>query len=176
METYIKNVVQWAHERRLDGSEINNIRRQQLKLLEEVGETAEAVNKKNLEDFIDGIGDTAVVLIILTLQNNPRFLQNVNLSYLKTAQDNQNSTIKFKELTTVKVNEICSYLYSIVKVAYPCPNSKSLQRSLKFLDLIANEIGTSLLNCLAEAYDTIKNRTGKTVDGVFIKTADKKGA
>jgi NTP pyrophosphatase (non-canonical NTP hydrolase) len=29
----------------------------------------------------------------------------------------------------------------------------------------------SLEMCLAQAYDEIKNRTGKTVDGVFIKNA-----
>lgn len=40
------------------------------------------------------------------------------------------------------------------------------------LIILAEIRGVTLEFCLAEAYNVIKNRTGKTVDGVFIKNED----
>ena len=37
------------------------------------------------------------------------------------------------------------------------------------LIILARQNGTSALNCLQAAYDEIKGRTGKTVNGTFIK-------
>ena len=40
------------------------------------------------------------------------------------------------------------------------------------LTIIANQHGTTLGNCYADAYKEIKDRKGKMVDGVFIKESD----
>ena len=37
------------------------------------------------------------------------------------------------------------------------------------LSILANQCGFTPEECLQQAYDVIKNRTGKTVNGVFIK-------
>ena len=41
--------------------------------------------------------------------------------------------------------------------------------SLVTLIILARQCGFSAKECLGEAYDVIKNRKGKTVNGVFIK-------
>lgn len=41
--------------------------------------------------------------------------------------------------------------------------------SIVTLIILAMQCGLSANECLASAYDEIKNRKGKTVDGVFIK-------
>ena len=40
------------------------------------------------------------------------------------------------------------------------------------LIILADQCGTTLDECLTIAYNDIKNRTGQTVDGVFIKDGD----
>jgi NTP pyrophosphatase (non-canonical NTP hydrolase) len=89
-------VLAWADERGLIDKE--NAPKQMLKVMEEVGELAGAMAKRNEEDTIDAIGDVLVTVIIL-----------------------------------------------------------------------AEQMGLSATKCLGEAYNEIAERTGETVDGVFIK-------
>lgn len=95
---YTKSIEAWAIHRGLDKT---NPDKQLIKLVEEMGELAEAHNKGYRDKQIDSIGDIFVVLTIYALQN-----------------------------------------------------------------------GLHLDECVKEAYNTIKNRTGKMVDGVFVKNSD----
>lgn len=95
---YTKLIEAWAINRGLDKT---NSDKQLIKLVEEVGELAEAHNKGYIDKQIDSIGDIFVVLTIYALQNN-----------------------------------------------------------------------LHLDDCVKEAYDTIKNRQGKMIDGVFVKNSD----
>lgn len=61
------NILNWAEARELDQG---NPDRQLLKLMEEVGELAEAYNKQDINGFIDGLGDVYVVLTILGSQKH----------------------------------------------------------------------------------------------------------
>jgi NTP pyrophosphatase (non-canonical NTP hydrolase) len=58
----------WAHDRNLIEGSDN--RAQFLKLLEEVGELSHAIQKNNMEEFMDAIGDVVVVLTIMATQKN----------------------------------------------------------------------------------------------------------
>lgn len=42
------------------------------------------------------------------------------------------------------------------------------------LIILAQQQGLTVEECLAFAYDEIKNRTGKMVDGIFVKASDLK--
>jgi len=95
---YINAVEIWASRRGLDKT---NSDKQLIKLIEEVGELAEAHNKEWRDKQIDSIGDIFVVLTIYALQNN-----------------------------------------------------------------------LHLDDCVKEAYNTIKDRNGKMIDGVFVKSSD----
>lgn len=95
----IENVRVWATDKQILVSDYSNF--QMLKVMEEIGETAGAMARKNKEGIKDGIGDSFVTLIILAMQ----------------------------------------------------------------LDLTPQE-------CLEAAWEEIKNRSGKTVNGVFIKSSD----
>ena len=55
----------WATERGLDEAQPE---KQILKLVEEIGELAEGLAKGNLDEVIDSIGDSYVVLTILAMQ------------------------------------------------------------------------------------------------------------
>lgn len=97
MDKLVKKVEQWADDRNLISG--SNAKAQCLKLMSEVGELADNLNKGR--DCIDDIGDCFVVLII-----------------------------------------------------------------------IANQLGMTPQQCLNHAYNDIKDRKGKMIDGVFIKEGD----
>lgn len=98
---YVKSIEAWAKNRGLDKSSSD---KQLIKLVEEVGELAEAHNKEWRDKQIDSLGDIFVVLTIYALQN-----------------------------------------------------------------------GLRIDDCVKEAYNTIKDRNGKIIDGVFVKKSDLEG-
>lgn len=64
---YADLIRQWAEDRNLiKGSDLKS---QFVKLIEEAGELANAIGKKNDIEFADAIGDIFVVLTILAAQN-----------------------------------------------------------------------------------------------------------
>jgi NTP pyrophosphatase (non-canonical NTP hydrolase) len=64
---YADLIRQWATDRNLiEGSDIKS---QFVKLIEEAGELANAIGKKNDIEFADAIGDMFVVLTIMAAQN-----------------------------------------------------------------------------------------------------------
>lgn len=100
MDVLIESVEKWAKNKGLDKAEPS---KQMLKVVEETGEVAAALARNDQDALRDGIGDVAVTLIILALQND-----------------------------------------------------------------------MDLYECLNFAYDEIKGRTGKMVNGVFVKSSDLK--
>ena len=48
----------------------------------------------------------------------------------------------------------------------------SIGDTLVVLTILAQQLDTDLSECLTVAYDQIKNRTGKMVNGVFVKDGD----
>lgn len=100
MNELVELVEQWAKNKGLDKADPS---KQMLKVVEETGEVAAALARNDQDALRDGIGDVAVTLIILALQND-----------------------------------------------------------------------MDLYECLNCAYDEIKGRTGKMVNGVFVKSSDLK--
>ena len=98
MDRLVKLVEKWSKDKDLDKAESS---KQFLKVIEEIGEVADALAKNKPEELKDGIGDVIVTLIILAQQQ-----------------------------------------------------------------------GLSVEECLEYAYNEIKDREGKMVNGVFVKEED----
>lgn len=95
----IQQVQQWARDKGI--VYIENVPKQMMKVMEELGETSQAILKNKPDEIKDGIGDVFVTMIILSTQ-----------------------------------------------------------------------LGLDPLECLESAYNEIKNRTGETKNGVFVKFED----
>lgn len=78
MEILIKKVEQWFVDRGLDKADPT---KQMLKLFEELGEVASGMARNNLEEIQDGIGDTLVVLIGLSMQLGLDITECLNVAY-----------------------------------------------------------------------------------------------
>lgn len=135
-------ILEWANDKDLLKSE--NAPKQRLKLLEEVGETAAAILKNKPDEIKDGIGDIFVVLVILADQLSEKILFDMNGV---TKDDDQDFIFLFDNVI----------------------NSKRLYFSLAYLNDICTKLNLNLTECANLAWNEIKDRTGQTIDGTFIK-------
>lgn len=78
MDVLIESVEQWAKNKGLDKAEPS---KQMLKVVEETGEVAAALARNDQDALRDGIGDVAVTLIILALQNDMDLYECLNFAY-----------------------------------------------------------------------------------------------
>lgn len=135
-----EQVVAWAKERNL--IDPKNAGKQYLKFLEEVGETARAILKDEKPQMIDGFGDIAVTMIILGEQLNHKYALSCTHTIIEIE------------------------LYDVVRRVAPDFCNPS---AMNFLHDAAAKHGLDLVECLESAYNEIKDRKGKTVNGSFHK-------
>nr|DAO92464.1 MAG TPA: NTP-PPase-like protein [Caudoviricetes sp.] len=135
--------------------------KQLLKTLEEITELHTAIEDDNLEEIIDAIGDVVVTLIIYAKMKNITLFPNGSeeLSDSKgTAQDpyflldNCNKLMQLEKFTNDSVEKY-----------------HAVQMMLFLLNQIANRFNLKIWECLHSAYKVISRRTGKVVNGTFIK-------
>lgn len=138
-------ILEWAKEKDLLHAE--NAPKQHLKLIEECGELASAILKNDVKLQKDALGDVFVVLIILSEQEQDR------ITYFESfgGLDDFNQD----------ANNIIGVIHSSML--------KSCQFGLWGLFITANNIKLDLTECANIAWNEIKDRTGITVDGTFIK-------
>ena len=135
-------ILQWAKDKDLLKSE--NAPKQRLKLLEEVGETAGAILKNETDEIKDGIGDIFIVLVILAEQLSEEILFDMTRA---SKDDHQDFVFLFDNII----------------------NHKRLYFSLAYLNDICTKLDLDLTECANLAWNEIKDRTGQTIDGTFIK-------
>ena len=173
------NVEQWAKDRNLHTVEA---RTQYTKLIEEQGELGLAIDTNNINGdsgVKDSLGDYQVTLIIYCLIRGIDLKKQVEeegsfwTEYDDLAQ-------KHKEEGSFDVNKVFTYLvYSSSRIIsvynrnHPMQlEHLSVERTMECLHDIAKEYNTTLEETLEMAYNEIKDRKGKMIDGVFVKEAD----
>lgn len=135
-------ILEWANKKDLLKSE--NAPKQRLKLLEEVGETARAILKNKPDEIKDGIGDIFVVLVILTEQLG------------------EDLAFDFKCFSDDSEWELFSLFNEII-------DEGRIYFSISYINDICKKLDYNLEECANLAWNEIKDRTGKNVNGTFIK-------
>lgn len=158
MEELIKKVEEWSMERNLHTADPS---KQRLKLWEEFGELNASIARNDREGAIDAIGDMLVVMIIYKQQigygsNELLYPKQYNVDFLSRLGD------------TSLIDCIGSGIYDSRSYI------QGLGRVVDILAALAYRLGTNLEECLAAAYDVIKDRKGKMINGVFVKESDLK--
>ena len=138
MKTLATLIQTWAKEKGID-----NIEKQELKLIEELGELAKEINLGNKENQKGEIGDVFVVLVILA------GMRGEDLDFRFCPTSNRKAII----------------LYQILNHALISLENTSID----YLNDLANDLGHDLEECAQMAYNKISKRTGQTIDGQFIK-------
>lgn len=156
MNELIEKVEQWATDRNLHTADSKG---QALKVVEEFTETLLANRKGNVDEVIDGIGDTYVTLIILCKQIDINFVKEFN------------ETPRFFDYEVIFDESINQLASGIAKGNKQLANL-GITRTLIALEALTENYDVTPEHCLSVAYNEIKDRTGKMVDGVFVKTED----
>jgi NTP pyrophosphatase (non-canonical NTP hydrolase) len=138
-ETITRKVKKWAEEKN-----INNPDLQILKVYEEYGELCKGVLENDLELIKDSIGDLIVTLIIHSNQTGVKYR-----GWNKFPERHENKT------------KLLSKINSSI--------AKGSNKTFAYIQELARLYNTTNSECLKIAWNEIKNRTGKTVNGTFIK-------
>lgn len=171
-------VVQWANDRNLiKGS---TPAKQLVKLYEEFGELCSGVAKNNVDVIKDSIGDFLVVAAIMCEQQDCE----LEFERINTARnemlftDAYSFTMKDKsveELVAALGMLTGSFADDILFGSSPFHDETTatdICTGLSALTFIADAYGLKIEECFEYAYDQIKDRKGRMVDGIFVKEAD----
>ncbi|MXV39330.1 hypothetical protein GO491_11695 [Flavobacteriaceae bacterium Ap0902] len=155
MKELIKKVEQWFADREI--IENSTALKQALKTSEEVLELQNAIIDDDLDEIKDAIGDIQVTLIGVCLHKKWKFENlsihedvGVSLDVFSDAVELEKSIVHLKEFIDFKSSDI-------------------LISTLIYLNRISKHYDLTLEGCLKSAYDVIIKRTGKMVNGQFIK-------
>lgn len=155
---YIELIKAWAIEREIDKK--GTPKGQALKTYEEFTELEIGILKNDLELIKDSIGDVFVTLVIGNMITNELDLNEI-ISNLRVYNQEKNIENFIKDIAT----------YKKIILTYPY-QSEELNDGMFLLLLIAEPYDLTLLECVEQAYNEISKRTGKMVNGVFVKDSD----
>jgi len=154
-------VVEWAQEKGLIFPE--NSGKQFLKFIEETGEVAKAILTNDIKNLELEIGDVLVTLTILAAMKD--------LSLSESYDGRKIHGFGHPE-------SFFDFIYRAGILAVSMKYGEfTFKNSLYYLILHLKSLaafhGLELENCYEKAYQKIKNRTGETIDGNFIKNEEK---
>lgn len=138
--------------------------KQTLKLFEELGELCAGYAKQKEQLTKDSIGDCAVVVVGLAMMIE---LDPVEI-LIKASRSKRNSIEDCFELMIENASEFQFTRKHEVKI-----NAKfNLLRIVSYLKAIAHKLGYDFADCFELAYNEIKDRKGRWVEGSFVKEED----
>ncbi|MFV5930776.1 MazG-like family protein [Staphylococcus lugdunensis] len=162
-----KKIEQWSIDRNLNTA---NPLKQFDKLVEEYGELVKGLNKQDIQVIKDSIGDMFVVITIMMQQIKGNMYIAIRLM---SFGDYDTSTICYIN----SLNDVGNMLNKFINEEPSNGNLFSqlqayLSNVIGMLEETAKEYDTDLTSCVQLAYDEIKDRKGKMIDGKFVKESD----
>ena len=158
----IEKVKQWFIDRGLKYG--GRLDKQSLKLIEEFGELCAGYLKKNEKITKDSIGDCAVVIVGLALlikEDVHKIFEGLN----PVKEVNVMNCFKGLNLN------ICAII-SYSDRRYGGIFRYDLVFAVEYLKSISNILGYDFEECFELAYQEIKDRKGRWIDGTFVKEED----
>lgn len=162
------HIIDWAKERELDTK--GTVEAQSIKTVEELSELIKAICKDNKEDIIDSIGDVYVTLVIGNMLD--KFIMMDFLQEEMNLLFNDKAIKECKKLDKkYKLKKLGEFIPIVLDYKY----TSVVIRDLTYqLIKIAYSYKLDFVECVESAYNTIKNRKGKLVNGTYVKEEDLK--
>ena len=168
MKTIIKlneKIIEWAKERNIDKN--GTVEAQSIKTIEEMSELIKGVCKDDISLIKDSIGDVYVTLVILCMLKNEKIENIVNL-YSKVVtpiKDKYTMLWKTSNIICFTVEKQEQKTFNEFFEQIICDIYYTIRRIAHFYKMTLKE-------CVKSAYDEIKNRRGKMINGKFVKVED----
>ena len=169
---YINNILDWAEERNLLTQ--GDVFMQLEKSREENSELTKAITKyekgntQAYDEIKDAIGDVYVTLVVASeIHGLPVYEIFKNVEFSNQLEID---SYHWKNYTTwLRVYDWELYLACVNEDSPRYDAREILNNYVDFLNEIAVEYNFTLVECIEYAYNQIKERTGKIVDGTFVK-------
>ena len=151
---YQQRVLQWAHDRNIiEGSDAM---RQLLKTCTEAWEMVDATRAIDLDEYVDSIGDQWVTIVI--------GMEMAGVSY-------QDALVSSREISSpASTDDIVSSISLISDGMLKQDMHKLCQGYGEYLSILRGL--PDFVDGVVKAWNTIKDRKGKMVNGVFVKEQD----
>lgn len=171
---YVEKIIDWADERGLNKAEI--LPMQLEKSREENAELTQAItkyelgNKDAIVEIKDAIGDIYVTLVVaLKLLKQREIVLHTFGGILLWYSDDELDIdwICFSELLRTTDTDLFKTFIKEEKIEIEM--LRMMISYVNLLDIISKKYGLELVECVDYAYNQIKNRTGKMIDGSFVK-------
>lgn len=160
------HIIEWAKERELDTR--GTVEAQAIKTVEELSELIKAICKDKKEDIIDSIGDVYVTLVIGNMLDENYDLREIQ-EYIDVLFDDK-AIKKCKNINkNYKLSKSAVFIQVILDYNY---TYMTMQEIICLLTKIAYSYDLDFVECVESAYNTIKNRHGVMIDGVYVKDED----
>ena len=171
MQYNIKLVTEWAINKGLVGTSNQAVCAQFIKGVEEGGEIFDAILNRDKDELIDAIGDRLVVATIECLNAGL-----APVDYIKRVRYAEcDKFIMFETAVASKEALELACEYGSMqgqlarRVAKQQPIGEYIIEVIRSLNRISTLLCVDIGECYRIAYNVIRNRTGSTVDGVFVK-------
>ena len=158
----LDKVKQWFIDRDLENG--GRLDKQSLKLSEEFGELCAGYLKKNEKLTKDSIGDCAVVIVGLALLVKEDVQEIFDDSIMILKEDVPDY---FKDL-----NKYISSFQTFYSWEETSMSKMYLSFAVDSLKTISSALGYDFEECFELAYQEIKDRKGRWIDGTFVKEED----
>lgn len=160
----LNNVKKWFIDRDLENG--GRLDKQSLKLSEEFGELCAGFLKKNEALTKDSIGDCAVVIVGLAML----IKENVHSIFEESDNIRRKNVMECFKLLNANISEF--QLSQDLAIKEMCRNN--LVRAVAYLKSISKALDYDFTDCFEVAYDEIKDRKGRWIDGCFVKEEELK--
>lgn len=158
-DVFQQHVIQWARVRGL--LDISNAQSQMLKLYEEFGELCSASVRGRQCAFDDAVGDCTVVLVILN-----KILEQSDIEFAK------GETKAGQRADIVAIGEHIGRLSFVVNRLHRLDAEEAREHIHNALVALSSLDPDTYETNLQLVWDTISTRTGRVVDGAFVKCGD----
>jgi hypothetical protein len=166
---YIEKILDWAEERNLLTQ--GDVFMQLEKSREENSELTKAITKyekgnaQAYDEIKDAIGDVYVTLVVASeIRGLPVH------EIFKNVKFREYDSYHWQHYTNLlRVYDGMLYLSCVNEDSPHYNTPETLNNYIGFLNSIAVEYNFTLVECIEYAYNQIKERTGKIVDGTFVK-------
>lgn len=154
MDELNKKILQWAKDRELDKK--GTVEAQKIKTVEELAELIKAMCKDKKDDIIDSIGDVYVTLVIGNMLDT-----NTEMDALACIGSDEDEYTK--ELLIEHLLDCSRYMLGLQYVR------ELIALIIKTLYNVCKFYKVDFTDCVETAYNVIKNRKGKVIDGQYVK-------
>lgn len=153
-----KKIIEWAVEREIDKK--GTVEAQAIKTSEELAELIIGISKDNIEVIKDSIGDVFVTLVIGNMIDKKHDLMKMLSKINDIEYDGEKSGL---------IRLIGANIMNTIEMSY---DSRYILWTIKKLMTVCKFYNLDLIDCIQSAYDEIKCRKGKVIDGKFVKESD----